>query len=70
MWVSAFTLFFNFVEVPPLEHPTVAKHSAVIRISERAFIVVEFRGVRGMRGWEFPRTTLAEYRFVTILQHL
>jgi hypothetical protein len=41
MCVSGCSLFFNFVDVPLLEHPTEAKHSAVIRISDRAFMVVE-----------------------------
>lgn len=70
MWVSDLSLFFNFVEVPPLEHPTVTKHSAVIRISERAFIVVEWRGVRKTRGVIFPAGLVGDYQFVTILQHL
>ena len=50
MCVSGCSLFFNFVDVPLLEHPTEAKHSAVIRISDRAFMVVERWGLGGVAG--------------------
>ena len=50
MCVSGCSLFFNFVDVPLLEHPTDAKHSAVIRISDRAFMVVERWGLGGVAG--------------------
>ncbi len=48
----------------------MTKHSAVIRISKRAFIIVEWRGVRKTRGVIFPAGLVEDYQFVTILQHL